>query len=127
MEGLMELTPEEARRFFIDRVVAEAEREGIPLSSSERRMLSWSEVEPGCVADPSVAEALASEISDEAYEAKVSRLLAAAYERELSTDAAAKDSYRGAYSVLKRGDYYLMIMTEQVLGGRLRRWWQFSA
>jgi len=61
------------------------------------------------------------------YEAKVCRLLAAAYERDLSTDAAAKDSYRVAYSILKRGDYYLMVMIEHVLGGRLRRWSQFSA
>jgi len=117
----MELTPEEARRFFIDRVVAEAERQGAPLSGNERGMLNWSEVEPGCVGDPALAEALASEISDEDYEAKISRLLVAAYERELSTSAAVKDSYREAYSVLKRGDCYLMIMIEQALGGRLRR------
>ena len=44
MEKRMELTPEEARSFFIDRVVAEAERQGIPLSTNERRMLNWSEV-----------------------------------------------------------------------------------
>jgi len=119
-------TPDEARRFFVDRIVTEGDRQGIPLSSTERKMLNWSEVEPGCVADPAVAEALASEISDKAYEAKVSRLLQAAYEREVSTDAAAKDSYRTAYSVLKRGDYYLMVMIEQALGGKLRRWWQFS-
>ncbi|HUK36476.1 MAG TPA: hypothetical protein VLV86_21310 [Vicinamibacterales bacterium] len=123
----MELTPEEARRFFIDRVTAEAERQGISLSINERRMLNWSEVEPGCVADPELAEALANEISDEAYEAKVARLLVAAYERELSTDPSAKHSYREAYAVLKRGDYYLMVMVDQALGSRLRRWWQFSA
>jgi hypothetical protein len=121
----MELTPEEARRFFIDRVVSEAERHGIAFSGNERRMLSWSETEPGCVAE--LAEALASEISDEAYEAKVSRLVSAAYDRELSIDAAAKDAYRAAYSVLNRGDYYLMVMIRRALGGRLRRWWQFSA
>lgn len=123
----MSLTAEEARRFFIDRIVAEAERQGKPLSGNERRMLSWSEVEPGCVADPELAEALANEISDHDYEAKVSRLLVAAYERELSASPAAKDEYRAAYSVLKRGDYYLMVMVQQALGGRLRRWWQLSA
>jgi hypothetical protein len=123
----MQLTPEEARRFFIDRIVAEAERQAVPFSDNERRMLDWSESEPGCVADPELAEALASEISDQAYEAKVSRLLAAVYERDLSTTAAAKESYRSAYSVLKRGDYYLMVMIEQALRAKLRRWWEFSA
>ena len=53
-------------------------------------------------------------------------MLEAAYEREVATDSAAKDAYRKAYSVLKRGDYYLMVMVEQALGSRLRRWWQFS-
>jgi hypothetical protein len=120
------MAPDEARRFFIDRVIAEAERQGIPLSTNERKMLNWSEVEPGCVADSELAEALANEISDEAYEAKVSRLLEAAYKRETATDAAARDLYRGAYSVLKRGDYYLMVMIEEALGRKLRRWWQFS-
>jgi hypothetical protein len=119
-------TPDEARQFFISRINTEAERQGISLSQNERTMLNWSEVEPGCVADPQVAKALAHEISDEAYEAKVSRVLEAAYEREVATDSAAKDAYRKAYSVLKRGDYYLMVMVEQALGSRLRRWWQFS-
>jgi hypothetical protein len=43
-----------------------------------------------------------------------------------AADAEAKEPYRGAYSVLKRGDYYLVVMVDQALGGRLRRWWQFS-
>jgi hypothetical protein len=119
-------TPEEARRFFIDRLVAEAQQHGVPLSANERKMLNWSEVEPGCVADPAVAEGLAQELSDEAYEAKIRRLLEAAYERDVAADAEAKEAYRRAYAVLKQGDYYLLVMVDQALGGRLRRWWQFS-
>ena len=57
-------TPDEARQFFISRINTEAERQGISLSQNERTMLNWSEVEPGCVADPQVAKALAHEISD---------------------------------------------------------------
>jgi hypothetical protein len=127
MEALMQPTSEDARRFFIDRILAEGERQGVPLSNNERRMLNWSETEPGCVAHPELAEALAREISDRAYEAKVSRLLAAAYERDLSTTAAAKELYREAYTVLKRGDYYLTVMVEQALRATLRRWWEFTA
>jgi hypothetical protein len=119
-------TADEARRFFIGKIVAEAERQGISLSANEQRMLSWSEVEPGCVADPALAEALAREISDDAYEAKVRGLLEAAYERDVSSDGAAKDVYRRAYSVVKNGDYYLVVMIDQALGRQLRRWWRFS-
>jgi hypothetical protein len=118
-------TPDEARRFIIERIVAEAEREGFPLSSNERRMLNWSEVEPDCIAEPELAEALAREISDQDYEAKVSRLVAAAYDQEVSAVATARESYRAAYSVLKRGDYYLMVMIDEALRAKLRRWWDF--
>lgn len=120
------MTPDEARHFFVQEVVAQAEREGVSLSVNERRMLDWSEVEPGCESDPELAEALATEISDEAYEAKIRRLLEAAYWDDIGVDLRAKDAYRGAYSVLKRGDYYLLIMIEAALGRRLRKWWQLS-
>jgi hypothetical protein len=120
------VTKDEARRFFIDKIVAEAGRSGVALSANERMMLDWSEVEPGCVADPRVAEALANEISDEAYEAKIRELLDAAYERDLTADKGARAVYRAAYSVLKRGDYYLLVMIDQSLGRRLRPWWQFT-
>jgi hypothetical protein len=117
---------EEARRFFVDKVVGQAEAQGVPLSANERKMLDWSEIEPGCVADPELAEALEAEISSEAYEARIGQLLAVAYERDVVADASAKETYRNAYSVLKQGDYYLVVLIEQALGGRLRRWWQFS-
>ncbi len=127
MEGAtgVGVTKDEARRFFIDKVVSEAGRSGLALSANERKMLDWSEVEPGCVADPKVAEALADEISDAAYESKVSRLLQAAYERELAADRSTKAAYRAAYAVLKQGDYYLLVMIEQGLGRHLHPWWQF--
>jgi hypothetical protein len=120
------VTKDEARRFFVGKIVAEAERSGLALSTNERKMLDWSEVESGCVADPKVAEELSSEISDAAYEAKVSRLIEAAYERDVATDSGSRAAYRDAYSVLRQGDYYLLVMIEQGLGRRLRRWWQFT-
>jgi len=125
MNGPMAPTRDEARRFFIDRIVAEAERQGVLLSRNERLMLDWSEVEPDCIADPDVAEALAREISDQDYEAKVSRLLSAAYDRELLSVSNTRNCYRAAYSVLKGGDYYLTVMIDQALRARLRRWWEF--
>jgi len=112
-------TPDEARHFFVQKIVAQAEREGVSLSANERRMLDWSEVEPGCESDPELAEALATEISDEAYEEKIRRLLEAAYQADIGADARAKDAYRDAYSVLKRRDYYLLIMIKEALGRRL--------
>lgn len=119
-------TQGDAKRFFVEKVVAEAEHQGVILSESERRMLSWSELDPEFNVDPTLVEKLAAEISDEEYEAKISRLLDAVYRRDVETDPHARDTYRQAYSVLKQGDHYLLVMIDHALGRRLRRWWRFS-
>jgi hypothetical protein len=51
-----------AKRFFVEKVVAQAQVEGVPLSAAERRMLSWSESDPDFVVDPQLPEQLTSEI-----------------------------------------------------------------
>jgi hypothetical protein len=60
----------EAKRFFVEKVVAQAQVESAPLSAAERRMLSWSESDPDFVIDPQLPEQVTSEISDEEYEKK---------------------------------------------------------
>jgi hypothetical protein len=100
-------TPEEGRRFFVDKIVTEAGWQEVVLSANERKMLDWSEVEPGCVNDPEVAEALKGEISDEAYEEKMGQLLEASFRRDIAADPRAREAYRSAYKALKQGDYYL--------------------
>ncbi len=115
------MTKDEARQFFVSKVLAEAERSAVPVSPSERAMLDWSEVEQGCVADPQVTEALSDEMSDEEYEAKMSGLLEAAYERDAIADSGAKAAYREAYSALSQGDYYLLVILDHSLARRIGR------
>jgi hypothetical protein len=38
-------TQGQAKRFFVERIVAQAALEQLPLSDAQRRMLSWSESE----------------------------------------------------------------------------------
>src|SRR6058998_1047088 len=64
-----------AKRFFVDKIVAEAAAELRPLSDNERQMLSFSQSDPEFVVDPVLVDKLAAEISDEDYEAKVAGLL----------------------------------------------------
>jgi hypothetical protein len=119
-------TRADALHFFVAKVVSEAERQGLALSDAERKMLRWSEVEPGCVSGPMATAELAGEVSDDEYEAKISRLLEGAYERDIASDDGTRDAYKRAYSVLKAGDYYLLVMIDRALGRRLRPWWHFS-
>jgi hypothetical protein len=44
-------TQTEAKRFFVDKVLAQAGAEGMTLSDAERKMLFWSESDPDWVVD----------------------------------------------------------------------------
>lgn len=57
----------QAKRFFVEKIVAQAAPEGHPLSVNERQMLSFSESDPEFVVDPVLVTTLAAEISDEDY------------------------------------------------------------
>jgi hypothetical protein len=114
-----------AKRFFVERIVAQAEAEGQPLSVNEQWMLSFSESDPEFAVDPDRVESLAAEIPDEEYEAKVTGLIQRACERDAASDPSAVESYRHAYEILSQGDHYLVIMLEQGLERWLRPWWAF--
>jgi hypothetical protein len=118
-------TPTEARRFFVDRVLAEARHQGLALTVAEQQMLGWSESAPDSTADPALVDRLAAEVSDEDYESKVGSLLAAALARDLQADKHALDDYRRAHALLRQGDYYILVMIDRALGRRLRPWWKF--
>ena len=118
-------TQAKAKQFFVQKALAQAEYEHMPLSNAERRMLSWSESDPHFTPDPALVDQLSSELSDEQYESKIAGLLARAYERDLKTNAAAKTEYTKAYSVLKQGDHYIVVMIDKSLRRRLRSWWAF--
>ncbi len=91
----------EAKRFFVDKIVAQAVAEGEPLSNSERQMLNFSEADPESI-DPASVDPGGDE-----YEAKIAGLLKRAYLRDLSSDPGAKALYRDAHAVLSEGDHYL--------------------
>ena len=118
-------TATDARRFFIDKVLAEARLQGIGLTDAEQQMLGWSESAPDSTTDPALADRLAAEISDEDYESKVSGLSGAALARDLQADKRALDDYRRAHALLRQGDHYILVMIDRVLGRRLRPWWKF--
>jgi hypothetical protein len=124
-DELMVESQSEARRFFIDKIVHQARTENATLSDDERQMLMWSETAPDSVSDPELAQRLATVISDADYESKIAGLLSAAFRREVRADSDAKAAWRQAWSVLKRGDHYILIMIDQAVGKQLKPRWQF--
>jgi hypothetical protein len=118
-------TEGEAKRFFVDKVIQQAEFDGTPLSQAERQMLSWSESDPEFSLSPEqmddLVDELALQISDEQYEWKIGRLLARSYEREVAGAKTIKSVWQAAYSRLNEGDHYILVMLDEALGGTLRK------
>jgi hypothetical protein len=110
----------QAKRFFVEKILAQAVSEATPLSDAEQYMLSFSESDPEFVVNPALVDQLAEEISDEEYEAKVVGLLERSWTRDVASDDTARHSYREAYAVLSEGDHYLLVMIDHALGRRLR-------
>ena len=90
-----------AKDFLVERVVAQAQRDGVPLSEAERKMMYYS-VEERRVADD-VADQFPD--GDPDYERKISSLLEHSYKHEQD-----KDSFGQAFNTLSEGDHYLTVM-----------------
>jgi hypothetical protein len=118
-------TETEARQFFVEKIVQQAQREGVSLSDDERQMLLWSESASDSVADAALAERLAAEISDADYESKIVGLLRSSFKGDTALDPGAKQEWGTALSVLSRGDHYILVMINEAVGRNLKPWWQF--
>lgn len=117
-------TQTEARQFFVEKIIQQAQREGIALSDDEQRMLLWSESEPDSVGDPALAERLEREISDADYEAKIAGLLKNRFKEECAADPEAKKLWTTARAVLSQGDHYILLMIDQAIATHLKPWWK---
>lgn len=118
------MTQTEAKRFFVDKVVAQARSEGVPLSDAEREMLSWSESDPDITVDSALPARLQAEISDEDYERKIVGLLARSFSAVVRTNPRAEDEWTQASRVLHDGDHYILVMLDDAMAQGGRNWWQ---
>jgi hypothetical protein len=120
-------TQTEAKRFFVEKVLAQARAEQVSISEAEQQMLSWSESDPDYVVDPGLPARFEAEISDEEYEAKIAGLLARKFASEVAERPDAKDQWQQAADVLNEGDHYMGILLDMAMADApvMRRWWEF--
>jgi hypothetical protein len=118
-------TQTEARQFFIERLIRQANFERVPLSDDEREMLLWSESAPDSVSDPELATRLAASISDADYESKMAGLLSRSFAEDVSGDTSAQQLWQDARAVLKKGDHYILIVIDKAVGPQVGKWWKF--
>ena len=110
----------QAKAFFIERIVAQARVDQHPLTDAEEWMLRFSESDPEFVIDPARVAQFEAELSEAQYEAKITRLLNRAYGREVEADDTVRALYLDAYTKLRQGDHYLLVMIERALGASLQ-------
>ena len=103
----------EAKQFLANKIAAEADRQGSPLTDIKKRMLLFCEQEPETVTG---LPADAIENTGEEYEMKITSLLKAAYEREKDISGEGQN-YKDAHAKLQEGDHYISVMAQPVLGG----------
>ena len=103
----------EAKEFLVARIVAEANKEGVPLSEVERKMLYFSETDWTLPDIEEVSEAFAREYDDDEYEKKITSLVRNARKRARKEDRQEFDAWSDAVRMLSKEDHYLLVMIEQ--------------
>ena len=122
------MEPLEAKRFFIDKVTSQAQREGRPLDDLETKILYFTETgADACQEYYDASDKFDRERGMAEFEARISSLLTNAYKEEgelakrLGRLNEVRDSYRHAYATLKQEDHYILVMIDQSIGPKLRR------
>ncbi|MGA7079739.1 MAG: hypothetical protein WBQ43_07515 [Terriglobales bacterium] len=100
----------EAREFVISRIIAEAERENVPLSEVERKMLYYSESGRTLPDMTTIYEDFDRECDSTEYETKIARLIKSAYRRACKDSREDYDFWWAAVRVLKKQDHYILMM-----------------
>jgi hypothetical protein len=98
-------TQTEAKRFFVDKVMAQARTEGMSLTEAECEMLLWSESDPDIAIDPTLPQRLEREVSDAEYEKKIVGLIIRSFGADTRANPQAEDQWKHASGVLHQGDH----------------------
>lgn len=103
----------EAKEFLVSRIVAEAQRENVPLSEIERKMLYFSETGWTLPDIMEVNDEFDRDYDQSEYETKTAGLVRRAYKRDRGENAASLDSWSNAIGTLQREDHYILVMVRR--------------
>lgn len=101
-------TPREAKEYLIERILMQAQRDGVSLSKVERRMLHFSERATDAEDTAEVNEELERHYDLSEYEKKIARLS----RRALSGEPGAEREWSRAVRVLRQEDHYLLVLID---------------
>jgi hypothetical protein len=101
----------QAKDFLVEQAVQQAALDHVPLSDIEKRMMYFTETDDSCPEDfIDLNNAFEAECDTEAYEKKMTRLLADAHLRIKRDDPEKLRQWNEALRALKQGDHYILIL-----------------
>jgi len=100
----------EAKEFLISEIVAEAQRENVPLSEVERKMLYFTESGWTLPDIMKVSEDFDREYDQDKYERKIAKLVTKADERMRKGSRDDYDRWWAAIRFLQQEDHYISVM-----------------
>jgi hypothetical protein len=104
-------TIKEAKDFLAEMIASEAEREGVPLSEVERKMLYFSESGWTLPDMRTVSAAFDRDYAENAYEQKIARLVGRIEARNHAEKPYEVKAWDEALLKLSEGDHYLTVLT----------------
>jgi hypothetical protein len=100
----------EAKDFLVQQTADQAERDGVPLSELEKRMMYFTE-SAEAVEDPiELNEEFEAQHDTAEYETKIARLLGRAYQRLKNEDPETARTWDVAVRELKQGGHYILVL-----------------
>jgi len=105
----------QAKKFFVDKIVLQAQKDHIPLSEAEKYMLHWTETEEGFDFNQDLTDKFREQTTETKYENKICRLIKNAYTADINKDIGLSHDYLNAYRILAKGDHYILVMIGKAL------------
>ncbi len=109
------LRAQQGKEFLISQIVEEAQRENIPLSELERKMLYFTETQESLPDIHDVNDQFEREYDTGEYEKKIAGLIRRSYRRARRESSENKNHWKQAVADLRKEDHYLLVMVDQGL------------
>jgi hypothetical protein len=103
-------TGREAKEYLIRRILAQADREGTPLSELERNMLYFSETDWTLPNMKAISQEFDQTYSQDEYERKIGQIIQRIYDLPDSNNNG--DRWKEAVQLLRDEDHYLLVLID---------------
>ena len=105
-------TNRDAKEFLVSRIVAEAQREGVPLSETEQKMLHFSETAWTLPDIAEVNDAFDRDYDQASYEEKIANLIRNFCDYSRQANREDFDAWERAVRKIRQEDHYLLVLID---------------